>query len=194
MSEASPELFGFFVYEFAVGHAKGWSTAQARFGLVQRVTGVQHPAPLLTCSVSRTREHIKVSAPYANPVVDGQFLRTEPPNSDLWALLYVQVLLADASDWRNVLIGRTQLRFTDEQFRGRSGSEPQGISYWDQDQIDLWLDVLELPHNSPLSVLAAELLPEPGSPFTDPLGTDLGQVRVLRTSPLTPVPTICLDV
>jgi hypothetical protein len=44
-----------------------------------------------------------------------------------------------------------------------------------------------------LSALAVELLPEPGSPFGDPLGQDLGQVRLLRTSPLTPVPAVCLD-
>jgi hypothetical protein len=193
MSEGSPELFGFFVHEFAVGHSEGWSTAQARYGLVQRVAGVQHPAPLLTCSVSRTREHVLVSAPYANPVADGQIVRAEPPNSDLWALLYVQVRLADVSDWRNILIGRARLQFTDQSFRGRTGAEPQGIGYWDQDQIDVWLDLLGLPRNSSLSVLATELLPEPGSPFTDPLGKDLGQVRLLRMSPLTPVPAMCLD-
>jgi hypothetical protein len=27
--------------------------------------------------------------------------------------------------------------------------------------------------------------------YGDPLGADLGQVRILRTSPLTPVPTAC---
>jgi hypothetical protein len=194
LSEASPELFGFFVYEFRVGHADGWSTAQARFGLPQRVTGVQHPVPVLTCSVSRTVEHVRVSSPYAMPVADGQILRAEPPASDLWALLYVQVHLADASDQRNILIGRTRLTFSDAAFRGRSGSEPHGFGYWDQDEIEAWLEALGLPHNSPLSVLAVELLPEPDSPFMDPLGKDLGQVRVLRTSPLTPVPAICLDV
>lgn len=194
LSEVSPELFGFFVYEFRVGHAEGWSTAQAHFGLPQRVTGVQHPVPVLTCSVSRTAEHIRVSAPYATPVADGQILRAEPPTSELWVLLYVQVRLADASDWRNILIGRTRLTFSDSNFRGRSGSEPHGFGYCDQDEIEAWLEALGLPHNSPLSVLAVELLPEPESPFMDPLGKDLGQVRVLRTSPLTPVPTICLDV
>jgi len=194
LSEVSPELFGFFVYEFRVGHAEGWSTAQARFALAQRVTGVQHPAPVLTCSASRTPEHIRVSAPFATPVAGGQILRAEPPTSDLWALLYVQVLLADASDWRNILIGRTRLTFSDVASRGRSGSEPHGFGYCDQDEIVAWLEALGLPHNSPLSVLAVELLPEPESPFMDPLGKDLGQVRALRTSPLTPVPAICLDV
>jgi hypothetical protein len=194
LSEASPELFGFFVYDLRVGHAEGWSTAQARFGLPQRVTGVQHPAPVLTCSVSRTAEHIRVSAPYATPVAGGQILRAEPPTSDLWVLLYVQVRLADASDWRNILIGRTRTTLSDHSFRGRAGTEPQGFGYWDQNQVEAWLEAFGLPLNSPLSVLAVELLPEPDSPFMDPLGKNLGQVRVLRTSPLTPVPAICLDV
>jgi hypothetical protein len=194
LSEASPELFGFFVYEFRVGHAEGWSTAQARFGLPQRVTGVQHPVPVITCSVARTAEYVRVSAPYATPVANGQILRAEPPTSDLWVLLYVQVRLADASDWRNILIGRTRLTFSELAFRGRSGSEPHGFGYYDQEEIEAWLEALGLPQNSPLSVVAVELLPEPDSPFMDPLGKDLGQVRVLRTSPLTPVPAICLDV
>lgn len=135
LSDVSPELFGFFVYEFRVGHAEGWSTAQARFALPQRVTGVQHPVPVLTCSVSRTAEHIRVSAPYATPVADGQILRAEPPTSDLWALLYVQARLADASDWRNILRGRTRLTFPDLAFRGRSGSEPLGGDHWSRNDI-----------------------------------------------------------
>jgi hypothetical protein len=195
LSETSPELFGFFVYEFRVGHAKGWSTAQARFGQPQRVTGIQHPAPVLTCSVARNSEHIRVSAPYATPVAHGQIMRADPPNSDLWALLYAQVRLADGSDWGNVLIGRTHLAFPETAFRGRLGTQPQGIGFCENSEIEAWLRGLGLPPNAPLSVLAVELLPEPGSQFkNDPLGRDLGQVRVLRTSPLTPVPAICLDV
>jgi hypothetical protein len=31
----------------------------------------------------------------------------------------------------------------------------------------------------------------PLPPVADPLGADLGQVRILRTSALTPVPAIC---
>lgn len=40
---------------------------------------------------------------------------------------------------------------------------------------------------------ACGLLPEPDGAFDDPLGKHLGEVRVLRTSPLTPVPQICVD-
>jgi len=39
------ELLGFWTYEIRVGHKAIWSTAQARFGRLLRVSGVQHPAP-----------------------------------------------------------------------------------------------------------------------------------------------------
>jgi hypothetical protein len=63
---------------------------------------------------------------------------------------------------------------------------------------------LALPGESPISVLAVELLPAPlqvqinpavpipsFNRYKDPLGADLGQVRILRTSPLVPVPPAC---
>jgi len=48
-----------------------------------------------------------------------------------------------------------------------------------------------LPEDTPLSILGLELLPEPNGSFDDPLGANLGQVRVLRTSPLYPVSDLC---
>jgi hypothetical protein len=55
-----------------------------------------------------------------------------------------------------------------------------------------------------MSVLAVELLPSPLvhqplivavgeriNRYDDPLGANLGQVRILRSSPLVPVPAIC---
>jgi hypothetical protein len=60
-----------------------------------------------------------------------------------------------------------------------------------QDEILQRLRRLGLPLDSPLSVIAVETLPEPDSPYGDPLDQDLGQVRILRTSPLTAVPEIC---
>jgi hypothetical protein len=72
----SPELFGFWTYELRVGHAgtglSNWSTAQARFGRPLRVTGVQHPAPVLKCLVSRGPDGVRASAPFATPVLNGQ--------------------------------------------------------------------------------------------------------------------------
>jgi hypothetical protein len=76
-----------------------------------------------------------------------------------------------------------------------------------QKGIEASLALLSLPRTSPLSVLAVELLPgpltvleAPGRPphtpsdaerAEDPLGTNLGLRRIMRTSPLTAVPVIC---
>jgi hypothetical protein len=87
------------------------------------------------------------------------------------------------------------------------GREPRGYTFFTQREIVAALELLSLPETSPLSVLAVEVLPGPfnftvdaggvgnmqpgASQGEDPLGTQLGQRRILRTSPLTPVPAIC---
>ena len=53
------------------------------------------------------------------------------------------------------------------------------------------LHALCLAPDAPLSVLAVELLHE-AQPPDDPLGANLGRMRILRTSPLVPVPAVCL--
>lgn len=190
----SPELFGMFVYELRVGHFQGWSTAQARFGPPLRVTGVQHPAPPLACMAGRLKTGITASAQFATPVFEGQNLLPSPPRSEIWTLLYAQVTQADGAARRNILLGRKPARLNDK----KSGFVPiqrnllslQGLAYWDQDEIRTLLHSLALPLDSPLSVLAVETLPEIGR-RADPIGGNLGYVRILRTSPLTPVPAIC---
>jgi hypothetical protein len=127
------------------------------------------------------------------PVAYGRLFRADPPRSSLWGLLYAQVRQADGEAWRNVLLGRTHLGLTDAQMRGRAGTEVHGFGFWDQDDVAAALEALSLPLRSPLSVIAVEMQPQETSPFGDPLGLDLGQVRILRASPLTPVPTICLE-
>src|SRR5262249_48741769 len=68
----SPELFGYFVYELRVGHTeKIWCTAQSRYGHPLRLSGVQHPAPPLTCIVDRTPAGIFVTAQHATAVFNG---------------------------------------------------------------------------------------------------------------------------
>jgi hypothetical protein len=47
-----PRLFGIWTYELRFGHVRPWSTAHGRFGRPLRATGVQHPAPPLTCAAS----------------------------------------------------------------------------------------------------------------------------------------------
>src|SRR5207302_1830652 len=105
VDETAPELFGFFTYELRVGHAQGWSTAQGRYGTPLRVTGVQHPAPTLTCAVTRNSRGITASAPYSLPVLDGRAVQPQPPHSEVWVLLYAQAEQIDGTDRRNVLLG-----------------------------------------------------------------------------------------
>jgi hypothetical protein len=202
LTEADPELFGFFVYELRVGHAEGWSTAQGRFSSPLRVTGVQHPAPPLSCKATRQPKGVVASAPFAIPVSRGQNYRVNPPTTQLWMLLYAQVTQADGAQRRNVLLSRAQAHIPQRNFGaafgfgdylGLTGYQPYGSTGWSQGEINQWLRALGLPLHSPLSVLAIELLPEASAVYQDPLGADLGEVKILRTSPLTSVPVICVD-
>lgn len=113
----SAEMFGFFTYEFRVGHGHWpdrddnlWSTAQGRFGRTLRVTGIQHPAPTLLCSLNRNENHLYVSAPYAKAVFNGKNVTSKPPRTSLWALLYAQVFQADGLDHRNILLGEMEMK------------------------------------------------------------------------------------
>jgi hypothetical protein len=119
LHENADELFGFFTYEFRLGHYQDastpevhdmvWCTAQGRFGRRLRVTGIQHPAPQLTCMVHRDDEKIYVTAPYAVAVANGKNVTADPPRTDLWCLLYAQVKQADNRDFRNILLDNKRL-------------------------------------------------------------------------------------
>lgn len=112
----SDEMFGFFTYEFRVGHferpsvsegnpaTKVWSTAQGRFGRRLKVQGIQHPAPALACVPNRDNEKVWVTAPYAVSVHKGKNVTADPPRTELWALLYAQVKRVDNQDYRNILL------------------------------------------------------------------------------------------
>jgi hypothetical protein len=116
----SAEMFGFFTYEFRVGHGHWsdrtdrtdnlWSTAQGRFGRSLRVTGIQHPAPTLLCSLNRNENHLYVSAPFAKAVFNGKNVTSKPPRTSLWALIYAQVFQADGLDHRNILLGEMEMK------------------------------------------------------------------------------------
>ncbi|MFK8906726.1 hypothetical protein [Streptomyces sp. YS-3] len=189
----SPELFGFFVYELRVGHdATRWSTAHGRFGLPLRVAGVQHPPPQLRCAVTRTDVEVRVGAPHAVPVDNGVDVRPFPPRTRIGALLYAQVIQADGQDWRNVLL-QTQYATAADEAPHDAADRPffQSIVVFPHTTIRQRLTALGLPDDASLSVVAVELLP---ARTGEPLGTDLGGTRVLRTSPLTPVPEVCTPV
>jgi len=110
----SPELFGFFTYEFRIGHGHWsnlpagkdnlWSTANGRFGRPLRVTGMQHPAPTLLCTVNRDKDKVYVNAPYAKAVFKGKDVTCDPPRTHLHCVLYAQVKQADGLEFRNILL------------------------------------------------------------------------------------------
>lgn len=190
-----PQLLGFFTYEFRIGHATHWSTAQGRFGNPLRVAGIQHPAPTLGCSVLRYKSGIAASAAYANPIYDGASLRPSLPQTRMWILLYAQVSRADRAGQQNVLLGRRFAEPDREKLRleaSRGSADFSGTATWSQFEISSLLQAVGLGPEAPLSVLAVEILPGT-QPVTDPLGTDLGAERILRTSPLVPVSSICVE-
>jgi hypothetical protein len=112
----APEMFGFFTYEFRVGHCRNeetgemvWCTAQGRLGRPLRASGVQHPAPTLTCAVNRDEEKLYVIAPFAVAALNGKDYTADPPRTQLWCLLYAQVRQADNRDFRNILLDDKKL-------------------------------------------------------------------------------------
>jgi hypothetical protein len=210
------DLFGFWTYEFRVGHRNLWSTAQGRFGRPLRVAGIQHPSPHLVCTVWRNQSGIMATAPYATTVIAGQpavDLQRGDPQTALWFMLYAQVMRIDGEAHRNVLLTRQLGTLLPETVRGKivvtphsQNREPRGTATFPADAIASQLDLMGLPSNSPLSVLCVEVLPGPfrvkrlseeatGPAATespeDPLGQSLGVRRILRTSPLASAPAIC---
>lgn len=194
LSEDSPDLFGFFTYEVRVGHREGWSTAQGRYGRPLHVTGVQHPAPVLTCQVLRTRQGIEVTAPFANPVMNDQSVRPLPPVTQLWALLYAQVVQADGADHRNVLLDARAAPFKPNRWddhQKRRLSADAGTATWSNGEVADLCRLIGLSSDTSLSCVVVETLPG-DQPLPDPVAAGLGYERFLRTSPLTPVPEMCV--
>jgi hypothetical protein len=170
----APELFGFWTYELRVGHKALWSTAQARFGRPLVVNGVQHPAPTLLCTAFRVKpadpkvpppERIVVSAPFATAVFDDKRLTSPPldPRSRMWVLLYAQVVQADGSARRNVLLGRApalpRLETEDGKQVAPKTRDVIGVAEFRAADVEAVLEDLTLPRDTPLSVIAVELLP-----------------------------------
>ncbi|WP_456416448.1 hypothetical protein [Thiolapillus sp.] len=186
---ASPELFSFYTYEIRVGHGAGapedpfWTTAQARFGEPLVLEGVQHPPPELSCSAFyEPGGKVTARAPYASPYLGQKRVVPEHPNTQIWFVLYARVMQADAQSWRNIQIDLKPAQRVKQ--AGSAPISPQGQANWTGEEINNALALAGMDTNTALSILAVELLPEPNGSFADPLGGDLGQVRVLRTSPL----------
>ena len=189
MDESSPEFFGFFTYELRVGHVDPWSTAARALRRAASRSRRPAPAPGLTCAVVRDKRGITVSAPFALPVFEGRSVQSIPPRSEMWILLYAQAEQIDGADRRNVLLGRKRAPWSDRTF-GDPAPAAVGNATFTDAEVRLALDTLTFAEAAPLSVLAVELLPN-GVRVGDPLGAGLGTQRILRTSPLVPVPAIC---
>ncbi len=135
----SDEMFGFYTYEFRIGHYRDrdtnemvWCTAQGRFGRRLRATGIQHPAPTLTCAVNRDEKKLWVTAPYAVAVANGKNMTADPPRTGLWCLLYAQVRQADGKDYRNILLDDKQL---DWRVQVETESRMSRLERYDDDQL-----------------------------------------------------------
>jgi hypothetical protein len=185
LSPESIELFGFFKYEMAVGHLKQWCTAQARYGRPLPVTGLQHPAPAMQLSVLRENDAILVSTAYAGSYQDGRNCTPQRPRTDIYALLYAQVMQVDGRQFRNVLISQQLLRkpmyISDPESRLKErilqervqfaiegearpyvlapGDLPLGNTVWRMKAVRQLLLRLGIDINAPLSVMAIELMP-----------------------------------
>ncbi|HEX9143469.1 MAG TPA: hypothetical protein VGA09_04300, partial [Candidatus Binatia bacterium] len=198
-----------------------WSTAQGRFGHPTRVNGVQHPAPPLKCLVNRTSSGISVTAQYALAVFNGRNVTSKPPKTEIWCMLYAQVKQADAKQNRNILLSEARAQYVEsKQFNVATflserselplqfansldvnmDAPPAGIAGWSQKEIEQLLDQFNLSHTIGLSVLAVEMMPryDPYLLFGKapdnsirPLSQQLGQYRILRTSPLVAAPAVC---
>jgi len=124
------------------------------------------------------------------PVLDGRSVQAMPPHSQMWILLYAQAEQIDGADRRNVLLTRKQAFWQRETFGATTRSNAFATATFSAAEVDQALATLRFAPGAPLSVLAVELLPN-GDAVADPLGIQLGTQRILRTSPLTPVPAIC---
>lgn len=165
----SPELFGFFTYEFRVGHREGWSTAQGRFGRALSCQGVQHPLPQLMSLPNRDEKRIQVNANFAEAVFDGQRFTAQPPRTQLWALLYAQVRMADGSDNRNILLEDRRMRLLQQRIANKAGeivydsekndAPRQARTEWTNAEVGALLKQFGLPADSALSVLCVEMMP-----------------------------------
>jgi hypothetical protein len=164
---------------------------------------------------------VLATATFATPVRDGVPLRPlgSEPHTSLWFLLYGQVVQADGASMRNVLLATVRGVHVGEQtplehplddllggLRDPLRRDRAGYAAFLQADIATWLKDVALGPETPLSVLAVELLPRGtgvrlrGGAFDHRgdfrqeaehgiEGMPMG--RIMRVSPLTAVEALC---
>jgi hypothetical protein len=143
----------------------------------------------------------------------------EPPHTQLWFFVYGQVVQADASSMRNILLAtapgvfvqprRGQLSDTiaallEGQLSAEHLRDRIGVAVFTQAELSTLLIAVHLPGSTPLSILAVELLPGGTTTSVSDAGrsevasarVDTSAIfpfgrRILRASPLTPVSPFC---
>jgi hypothetical protein len=229
VGQDDPRLFGLWAYELRFGHITPWSTAHARFGRPLRVGGIAHPAPALPVGASWetlpplfasapgalalkvvTTTEIVATAPYAQPVLSGRRVGDGFPRTLIGFLLYAQVMQADGSGYRNILIAQRTAEPIPVQLPSTHVDE--GRAVFSHSAVAAALGEYGLPASAPLSVVAVEVfagirfdgnvreigIPPRGTPPADwPQppnlfdAKNLGRRRILRTSALTPIAPMC---
>ena len=134
---------------------------------------------------------LRVRAPFAAPYLGLRRVLPSVPNTEIWVVLYARVTQADLSVKRNIQIDLRRLKRERERAIRSTPLLVDGEANWSGPAVRAALSRVGLPDNTPLSVLAVELLPELNGSFNDPLGGDLGEVRIFRTSPLAEVDRSC---
>ena len=92
----SPELFSFYTYEIRGGarpRAGEQSALVDRAGAVRRAAGARGratPRTRLDCSVIAEPTGVIRAAPYATPYVGLRRVLPQPPNTEIWIVLYAR--------------------------------------------------------------------------------------------------------
>ena len=138
-------------------------------------------------------------------------------------MLYAQVLQADARQHRNILLAESRLDLVVREHPEVGGflarrveldvksfnslvvnldAPATGMSGWTDKEIRQLLANFNLDPETPLSVLAVEMMPrydqylafvKESDTEVRPLSRELGQYRILRTSPLVAAPAVCCE-
>lgn len=186
-----------------------------------QVDQILPPLVLPVTASSGTPSLIVATAPYATPVLNGNFLMrpSQFPRTTIWFLLYAQAVQADGGSMRNLLIASEAGVFVNETLEAidpalrpyfttlvasaQKAPNRTAVAAFHQAEIEAILASIHLPASSSLSVIAVEMLPGGTSRvFRDNAELAAAPVapagnasfpfgRILRASPLAPIAPFC---